>query len=433
LHLLTAGGWYLLVRRLAGPTVGLVATTLFVVAPVNVESVAYVTGRNNIQVACLLIYALLAYLRGQDRGGGFRTCWPWLSLLLYAAALLTKEFAVFFPLVLLACRTLPNDSEDRGWLGHSRTLIPYLFAAACYMVLRSAVIGRGAFPLAISAGSLADSVRSIVAYLRLLLFPLDLAVTHTIATGDSLSGARDWLSLLVVLLLIGALIFTWSRDRRLAFFLCWFLVFLLPVCGIIAFNPVPVAERYLYVGSLGAYTVLALLGMRCAAHWRRTALLVCCVVVVMYSWRTVKRVADWKDDLTLAQSTVKSRPDSPVSYYLLGNAYFNRERIGEALVAFRRSVELNPSFPHARMNLARSYHLLGQLDDAIREYRLSLEAMPDSAQLHGALADAYYQKGLLAEAAAQLRQKIAITPDDAATRNNLTLVEQELAGKGGRR
>jgi Flp pilus assembly protein TadD len=59
--------------------------------------------------------------------------------------------------------------------------------------------------------------------------------------------------------------------------------------------------------------------------------------------------------------------------------------------------------------------------------------MPDSAQLHGALADAYYQKGLLAEAAAQLRQKIAITPDDAAARNNLTLVEQELAGKGGRR
>lgn len=434
MHLLTTWGWYLLVRRVAGGGAALVATSLFVVAPVNVESVAYITGRNNIQVACLLVFSLYAHLAGMEADSVRRRLWGLLSLVLYAAALLTKEFAVFFPLVLLAGRVLLTDPDGQGrWQRQVRAIIPYLLAAACYMVLRSAVLGGAAFPLAVSAGSLADSVRSIVAYLRLLLFPVDLAVTHDIATGAFLSGPQDWFSLLAVLLLVGLLPFTWFRDRTVAFFLCWFLVFLFPVCGIIAFNPVPVAERYLYVGSLGAYTVLTLLGMRWAERWRRTALLLCGVAVALFSLRTVTRISDWRDDLTLALSTVRSRPDSPVAHYLLGSAYFNREQNREALAAFRRSVELNPSFPHARMNLARTHHLLGQLDDAIREYRLSLEAMPDSAQLHGALADAYYQKGMLAEAAEQLRQKVALSPADTAARNNLTLVERELAARGGRR
>jgi hypothetical protein len=435
MHLLTTGGWYLLVRRLAGDGVALVATLLFVVAPVNVESVAYVTGRNNIQVACLLVFALYAHLRGADAGEDpRRRYWACLSVGLYCAALLTKEFAVFFPLVLLVFRFLLGGSRGNGgWRRHVAATLPYLIAAACYLVLRGVVLGQASFPLVISAGSLADSVRSIVAYLRLILYPVDLAVTHDIATGAYLSGLQEWCFLLVVLLLLAALPLAWRRDRVLAFFLSWFLVFLFPVCGIIAFNPVPVAERYLYVGSLGAYTVLAQLGIRWGARWRRTTLLLCGAVVVLFSWRTVVRISDWRDDLTLALSTVRSRPDSPVAHYLLGSAYFNRERNREALVAFRRSVDLDPSFPHARMNLARTYHLLGQLDDAIREYRLSLETMPDNAQLHGALADAYYQKGMLAEAAEQLRQKVALSPDDTAARNNLLLVDKErTSGRGAR-
>ncbi|GEM_PF-6858513 len=435
MHLLTTGGWYLLVRRLAGVGTALLATLLFVVAPVNVESVAYVTGRNNIQVACLLVFALLTHLAAADAGSSRRRrCWEGISVVIYGAALLTKEFAVFFPLVLLALRCLLFDGGGKErWKRHLLALLPYLGAGACYLVLRGVVIGQAAFPLSITAGTFADSVRSIAAYLRLLLYPVNLSVTHDIATGAPLAGLQEWLSLLVVLLMLVALPLAWRRERVVAFFLCWFIVFLLPVCGIIAFNPVPVAERYLYVGSLGAYTVLALLGGRLAGRWRRTALLLGGVAVVLFSLRTMTRITDWRDDLTLALSTVRSRPDSPVAYYLLGNAYLNREQNREALEAFRRSVDLNPSFPHARMNLARSYHLLGQLDDAIREYRLSLEAVPDSVQLHGALADAYYQKGQLAEAAAQLRQKIVLSPDDAAARNNLNLVEAELARTGGRR
>lgn len=436
LHLLTTWGWCLVVRRLAGDRVALLAATLFCVAPVNVESVAYIIGRNNIQVACLLVFSFYAHLRGEAAGeSGRRTLWPWLALLLYGAALFTKEFAVFFPFMLLAYGYLrPDSGSDSGWRRQVKVLSPYLLSAIGYLIIRAMVVGSAAsLPLFVSPGTLADTVRSIATYLKLLLWPVELAVTHEIAYGAPLADLAGWLSLLLVLLLLALWPLALRRNRTIAFFLGWFLLFLFPVCGIISFNPVPVAERYLYVASLGAYTVIALAALFLQQRWQRTVLILGGAFLLFFALRTAFRTLDWRDDLTLALSTVKSQPDSPVAYYQLGNAYLSRERHREALEAFSRSVALNPSFPHARMNLARSYHMTGDLDGAIREYLASLEFMPDNPQLLAALADAYYQKGMRAEAAAQLRRQIAINPGDGAARNNLKIIEAELARPGLKR
>lgn len=433
LHLATTWGWYLLVKRLAGNWAAVASATLFTVAPVNVESVAFVSARNNIQVACLLVFSLYAHLRADDEDvRRNRLFWSGLSLFFYTLALFTKEFAVFFPVLLLVVRfMLPDLLRERGWRGHLGRLAPYLALAALYLVIRATVIGHSHSLFAsISEGSLADSVRSIATYLRLLLFPLELSVTHDIAYGNTLLNIRGMVAIAVVVLLAAAYAATWRRDRKMCFFFTWFLLFLFPVCGILAFNPVPVAERYLYVGSLGAYSVMALAAEHLARRWQAAVVVVLGLYVAFFAGRTVLRNADWHDDLTLALSTVKVRPDSPVAYYQLGSAYLAQGQNRQAMEAYSRSVELNPSFPHARMNLARAYHLEGMLDEAIHEYLVTLEVMPDNAQLHRALADAYYQKGMLPEAARHLKETVAITPDDMDARHNLALVEEELRRAG---
>lgn len=433
LHLATTWGWYLLVKRLAGNWAALAAAAFFAVAPVNVESVAFISARNNIQVACLLVFSLYAHLRADDEDGRRnRLIWAGLSLFFYTLALFTKEFAVFFPFLLLAVRfMLPDLPRERGWRGHLGRLAPYLLLATLYLVIRATVIGHS-HPLfaSMSSGSLADSVRSIATYLRLLLFPLELSVTHDIAYGNTLLNIRGMVAIAVVVLLAAAYAATWRRDRKMCFFFTWFLLFLFPVCGILAFNPVPVAERYLYVGSLGAYTVMALAAEHLARRWQTAVVVVLGLYVAFFAARTVLRNADWHDDLTVALSTVKVRPDSPVAYYQLGSAYLAQGQNRQAMEAYSRSVALNPSFPHARMNLARVYHLEGMLDEAIREYLISLEVMPDNAQLHMALADAYYQKGMLTEAARHLKETLAIVPDNMDARHNLTLVEEEIRRAG---
>lgn len=434
LHLLTVSGWYLVVRRLSGvrPAV-ILAVTLFAVAPVNVESVTYVTGRNNVQVACLLVFSFLAYLKREERGAGEgRWRWQALSLVLFALALLTKEFAVFFPLVLLAASFLPALPHSRaGWRRTTARLVPYLALTAAYLVVRSIVIGssRSGLP-AITPGSIADAIRGVASYLRLLLAPVNLSVTHDIAFGDSLLHWGGMAALLLLAGLLVALLAAVRYDRTIAFFLAWFLVFLFPVSGILGFNPVPVAERYLYVASLGGYAALALAAERIGRRYRFLALSLLSLLVGAFALRTVVRNRDWRDDLTLAQSTVKSNPDSPVAFLHLGNAYFSRERNREALEAYRRSVELNDSFPHSRMNLARTYHLEGMLDEAIREYRASLEMMPDNHQLHRAIADAYYQKGMRKEALQHLERSVSLhwDPDTA---HNLELLQKEINSAKG--
>lgn len=432
LHLVTVSGWYLVLRRMVGVVPATLAASLFAVAPVNVESVAYITGRNNIQVACLMIFSLLAFLKTEERDlVRGRGQWRIASLFLYALALLTKEFAVFLPLVLAATYVVIQPAGgSKGWRHMAACLAPYLVLTVLYLTARSYVIGasRPGFP----AINVVDAVRSTATYLRLLLAPVELSLTHDIAFGESLFNASGLVAVTVVLGLLAAFAAALRRDKTTAFFLAWFLLFLLPVSGIVAFNPVPVAERYLYVASLGGYAALVLVVDRLGPRFRPAAMVLLAVLICCFALRTVIRNRDWRDDLTLAQSTVKSSPDSPVAFLQLGSAYFARGRNREALQAYSRSVELNSMFPHARMNLGRTYHLEGMLDEAIREYRISLEMMPDSYQVHRAIADAYYQKGMLKEAVQHLERAVSLS-GDPDTLHNLELVKKEMQGATGKK
>lgn len=431
-HLTATWGLYLVVRKLADPATAVLAATLFAVAPVNVESVANITGRNNIQVACLLIMSLYAHIRSGERGNdraGPR--WLVVSLFFYSAALLTKEFALFFPLVVFAYRLiLPGSTcqwpfRKATWRGHILPIIPYIALSMIYLVVRLIVTGSGRSVLSeVAAGHPADVIRSVSDYLILLVVPLELSVTHDIAYGVSLASARGVLTLCVILM---AGLFLWSlrRDPLLSFFSAWFLVFLFPVSGAAAFNPVPVAERYLYVASMGGYTVMALVAGRLRKKWTVPVFIFLALYTGFFSVRAVMRNADWKDDLTLALSTVKVNPGSPVAHNQLGSAYLYLGRYSEAVESYRRAVDLNPSFPHAHVNLARACYESGMLDEAVREYLIALEIMPEYAGLHRALADVYYRKGMLKETERQLRMELALNPADADARYNLELVMRE--------
>jgi tetratricopeptide (TPR) repeat protein len=102
--------WRLLVR-LAVPGAWL-AAAMFVVHPVEVETVAWVAERKNLLSCVFALGSLLAYgqyaatdlstdARATDTRGGTRWGWYWLAFGLYVAALLSKTVTVSLPPVLL--------------------------------------------------------------------------------------------------------------------------------------------------------------------------------------------------------------------------------------------------------------------------------------------------------------------------------------------
>ena len=71
---------------------------LFVLHPVHVESVAWITERKNVLSALFYLLALIAYLRFDSRR--LRRCY-WIALLLFACALLSKTAALTLPAAIL--------------------------------------------------------------------------------------------------------------------------------------------------------------------------------------------------------------------------------------------------------------------------------------------------------------------------------------------
>jgi tetratricopeptide (TPR) repeat protein len=130
------------------------------------------------------------------------------------------------------------------------------------------------------------------------------------------------------------------------------------------------------------------------------------------------------------QKTLQSRPDDPEAHDNLGIAlakvhgdYANKlvgmGRDDEAIVQFRKALEICPAFADARHDLAVILLQKGQVDEAIAQFREILGNYPDDAMASFDLGNAYFQKGQMDEAVASFQRALKIKPDDVSARNNL--------------
>ena len=90
IHLVNVALAWLALSRLASPRVALVATALFALHPVQTESVAYVFARSTLLCSGFCLASLAAWVRGRH----------WWAVGLHALAMLSKEEAVAWPVVL---------------------------------------------------------------------------------------------------------------------------------------------------------------------------------------------------------------------------------------------------------------------------------------------------------------------------------------------
>ncbi|HXR04682.1 MAG TPA: tetratricopeptide repeat protein [Verrucomicrobiae bacterium] len=130
------------------------------------------------------------------------------------------------------------------------------------------------------------------------------------------------------------------------------------------------------------------------------------------------------------QKAVQSHPDDPEirdnlgvvlvkAYHDYANALVRAGRSDEAIVQFRKLLELCPDFADARHELAVILLQKGQVDEAIAQFQQIQEQYPDNATAYFDLGNACLQKGQVDEAMAYYQRALKIKPDDASACNNL--------------
>ena len=405
-------------------TVALGVAAVFAIHPLQVESVAWVSGRTQLLCTAFGIGCLWAYVAGARR---------WVVGMLLVAALLSKPMAVAFPFVMLAMDYFPLRRYERfGWgqcLRDKAVLIGLALAMSLVTMITESRAGGLLAPLHALRPSvrLSLAMQSLTFYLWKLVWPTWLSPYYPLGLGFSLR-----LPLVVAsALCVGGItaLSVWRRRCTPALLAGWgaYVMFILPVSGLTQRGWQAAADRYAYVPML---PLLLVAGGAAVWLWRRhgsigrillTCLLVC--EFVFFGLRTRAQTLVWHNDETLWRGVLAQFPNSDVANNSLAQTLLSQGRIPEALEYAHRAVKVAPSAETHR-NLGIALTQAGRIQEALVEFELALRIKPDLADVHHNFALALLRLGRVPEAIGHWEQALRIEPNYAEAHCNLGVVLQ---------
>lgn len=236
----------------AAEALALWTALFFLVHPVHVEAVAWVSAGNDLWCGLALLISIWLYHRGRSSR---RSAWLYgVSVVAFLAGLLFKETALTFPAVLFAYDFLYRGESLRQVLSGWRRYAGYLIALSVYLAMRWNALG-GFAPnnpdLHLSTREFVLSVPPLaLKYVWKSLAPIHSRFWYEFrpvtALGWGFAGAGT-----LVLLMVAAAFWLRRRQPLLSFGLAWFWITLVPVLDIPKLGDSVFAERYLYIPSFG--------------------------------------------------------------------------------------------------------------------------------------------------------------------------------------
>jgi tetratricopeptide (TPR) repeat protein len=436
----------LLVLGEAAPAFALAA--LWGVHPLLTESVTNIVGRADLLAAFGVLAGLLSYAKSASATGWRKLLWVAAMLIAQAVGIFSKENAAVLPgIMLLYDLTWRRRAAWRGRALAYAALLPPLAVFFCLRVrFPMHILARfGDNPL-MSAGfwtARITAFKVIGKYLWLFVWPAHLSADYSYNAvplfGWQPADSEDAKALLALAVCLGAAVLAvrWYRGRKpLFFFLAFFFVALAPMSNLAVLIGSIMAERFLYLPSIGlagcVVAALCAFGPLVSRERLRTAWVALGLLCLVCAVRTYARNLDWLDDRSLWTSAVDVCPESSKTHNNLGSALAKLPgRLPDAVVEYQVSLRIEPDYSDAHFNLANALSRLpGRLPDAIAEYQAALRIEPDHAAAHNNLGFALANSGgRWQEAIAEYQAALRLDPDLAAAHDNLGLA---LANSGGR-
>ena len=443
----------LLIAELATIPVALLGGLVFAVHPVHVEAIANIVGLAELQAAVFFLAACLVHLRGgralaDERRYGVGRLLAVVAL--YLGAFLTKESAVTLPGVILlldAARERLAVSDLGAYLRRRWALYGGMaLAAVAVLAARVQVLGSVASPLGpLGADLLSEGVPRVwtvaaiwAHYVRLLVFPMDLASDYSpdVIPIELGWGATNTVGLVMALVVMAVSWLSWrARDlergstsaRLIGFGILWFVITISPVSNVFFLAGVLLAERTLYLPSVGAVAVAGWLLFELIRERRRLGLVVTASVVLLMGARSWARTPTWESTVTVFSTMIEEYPQSGRSQWVLGDLFYLQGRVPESLRSYRIAIGILGG--HYQIMTEIGKKLIGaQKHQAARFVLLKAWAdEPEWGVAPGYLAISHFQEEEWAEAERYARASLAADPDDSTISH---ILASALAAKG---
>ncbi len=421
LHATSAALLLLVLRRLAIPGAWL-ASFVFALHPVCVESVAWVSEQKNTLSTVFYLLAALDYLRFAERREGRRYA---IASLFFALALLSKTVTATLPAALLVVSWWRTGTLS--WRRDVAPLLPWLiFGAAAGLFsgwVESHVGGAQG-----SAFGLNGLQRVLLAsraswfYASKLLWPANLIFIYPrwTITGASLGA---WIFAAAVLAAFAVLVAMRGRSRAPLAGALFFVGTLFPTLGffnVYAFIYSYVADHWQYLASLGLIVpicaALTLATRSLAAPVRRAAGSGLLAFLAILTWRQAGMYSDME---TFYRTTLARNPAAWMADNNLGLLLQARGGNAEAIGHFEAALRANPGSAEIHNNYGTALTASRRLDAAEGEYRAALRINPRYSTAWNNLGLLLYQTRRIPEALAAYYESLRLQPDYVPAHFNL--------------
>ena len=336
---------------------------LWAVHPVLTESVTNIVGRADLLAAMAVLSGFLIYLKSAEATGLARVVWLAGLAIVTTIGVFSKESAVAI-LPLIALYELVWRKERRQHQVLAYGCIATLLPIAAMLYQRSAVLAASPpaeFPFTDNPIAGADwwtgrltAIKVIARYLWLTIWPVKQSVDYSYNQIPLAHGtAEDWLAYAIVLAVAIVVVLLYRWNRTCFFLACFSFVNFVPASNL--FFPIGtiMADRLLYLPSLGLLGCLVLAIYACAQTPKMKIVppVVLGLITAGFAVRTWLRNADWKTDLTIATADVRVSPNSFKLHRLLASSLFESDpahsNIDQVLAEQEKSVALLDSLPAA--------------------------------------------------------------------------------------
>jgi tetratricopeptide (TPR) repeat protein len=420
-------------RRMTGEFwASAMTAALFAWHPLHVESVAWVSERKDVLSTFFGLLTLWAYWRYTQKRSkvepsSLRFAVPgsressetvlqaldprrwmldyYLALLFFALGLMSKPMLVTLPIILLLLDFWPlRRIPGRATIFSERSTFGQLVLEKAPFFLLSIASGVATFFTQHEAGAmgestqqfsfsarLANALASYVLYLGKTVWPGQLAVFYPrppVWPPWQIAGSA------VLLLTITFIAVSQARRRPfLLFGWLWFLCTLLPVIGLVQVGSQSMADRYLYIPSIGLFVMLAwgvkeFLPRQLPARLSLAVVMAAAMIGCLFT--TSRQLRYWQNSETLFRHTIEVTPANVIPHVKLGEALIDKGQIDEgirqldeALELDRRVTQATSAPPNNRLlayihwRMADALASRGRIQESIGQYDAALRYQPD--------------------------------------------------------
>lgn len=425
-----------------------ITTLLFTVHPLHTEVVANVKGLDEILALLGSVYALYGIIKSYySDTNRSKQIWIFVALFSFTFALFSKESTItFIAIIPLALFVFTNASAKAIF----KLSVPLLLPVLLFLGVRQAVLKpseakeipkellndpflvynpnatyEAFYPNADvkklksydqntlqkmpKSNELATNFYTYSVYLKLLIAPYPLTVDYYPRHIEVKSFASPVVLFSVVLHLF---LLIWAirniRNRNwIAFGILYYFITFSIVSNFFFSIGANMAERFMFMPSLGFCLIVALFSMRLAEHWNRKKLnlgfsriaFILGAITLLFGTLTIQRNFDWKDNMTLfSKDVLVSANSAKINFDLAAlkleeseklireknkeTANFSKEERDNAIAALdavrysasmeaipllEKAVSIHPLYTIAWLKLGNAYHYLGQLTSNDKE------------------------------------------------------------------